>query len=151
MQITNYFDSAERAHWLDKIGLCEWAGGKYLHELLENGSFFDMAGEGARVLMLVEGDELISFCTYAPKDDNQPTDLTQWLGFVYTYPQFRGKRYFGLLLDEALRLAKAQGFDKLYISTDHIGLYEKYGCEFLTEMTDVRGDMSRVYFKEVMK
>ncbi len=151
MQITNYFDSAERAHWLDKIGLCEWAGGKYLHELLENGSFFDMAGEGARVLMLVEGDELISFCTYAPKDDIQPTDLTPWVGFVYTYPQFRGKRYFGLLLDEALRLAKAQGFDKLYISTDHIGLYEKYGCEFLTEMTDVRGDMSRVYFKEVMK
>ena len=123
MQITNYFDSAERAHWLDKIGLCEWAGGKYLHELLENGSFFDMAGD----------------------------DLTPWVGFVYTYPQFRGKRYFGLLLDEALRLAKAQGFDKLYISTDHIGLYEKYGCEFLTEMTDVRGDMSRVYFKEVMK
>lgn len=147
MQITNYFDSAERAHWLDKIGLCEWAGGKYLHELLANGRFFDMAGEGARVLMLVEGDELISFCTYAPKDDIQPTDLTPWVGFVYTYPEHRGRRLFGLLLDEAVRLAASEGREALYISTDHAGLYEKYGCEFLRTMTDVRGEESRVYTK----
>ena len=26
MQITNYFDSDDKAHWLDEIGRCEWAG-----------------------------------------------------------------------------------------------------------------------------
>ncbi|WP_028509129.1 GNAT family N-acetyltransferase [Ruminococcus sp. NK3A76] len=149
MQITNYFDSDDKAHWLDEIGRCEWAGGKYLHELLENGSFFDLAGEGARVLMLVEGGELLSFCTYAPKDDIQPTDLTPWVGFVYTYPEHRGRRLFGLLLDEAVRLAASEGREALYISTDHVGLYEKYGCEFLRTMTDVHGGESRVYIKRI--
>ena len=147
MQITNYFDSADRAHWLTKIKSCEWAAGKYLYKLLTEGGFFDMAGEGARLLLLTEGEELISFCTYAPKDDIVPTELTPWVGFVYTYPQFRGKRYFGLLLDEALKLAASEGREAVYISTDHVGLYEKYGCEFLRTMTDVHGEDARVYVK----
>ena len=151
MKILNYFDTDDRPHWLAELGRCDWAAGRYLCELLTNGSFFEIAGKSSKLLLLTEGDELLAFCTLAERDDIQPTELTPWVGFVYTYPKHRGRHLFGLLLDEALRLTKAQGFDKLYISTDHIGLYEKYGCEFLTEMTDVRGDMSRVYFKEVMK
>lgn len=151
MNIINYFDSSGKSHWLDEIKRCDWGAGAYLCELLENGRFFEMTGMSSKLLLLTEGDELLAFCTLSEKDDIRPTELSPWVGFVYTYPEHRGKRLFGLLLDKALKLAKQQGFDKLYISTDHVGLYEKYGCEFLTEMTDVRGDMSRVYFKEVMK
>lgn len=46
-------------------------------------------GEKSRVMLLVDGDDLISFCTYAEKDDIQPTELTPWIGFVYTFPQYR--------------------------------------------------------------
>ena len=34
--------------------------------------------------------EQISFCTYAEKDDIQPTALTPWIGFVYTFPNIGG-------------------------------------------------------------
>ena len=57
---------------------------------------------------------------------------------------------FGLLLDEAVRLAASEDREELYISTDHMGLYEKYGCEFLRMMTDVRGEESKVYTKYVL-
>ena len=30
--------------------------------------------------MLVDGENLISFCTFADKDDIQPTELTPWIG-----------------------------------------------------------------------
>ena len=51
-----------------------------------------------KVLLLTEDSKLISFCTYAGKDDIQPTELSPWVGFVYTFPEYRGHRYVGLLM-----------------------------------------------------
>ncbi len=101
------------------------------------------------MLLLTDGDELISFCTYAQKDDIQPTELTPWMGFVYRFPKYRGHRYVGLLFKEIERLAKQEHVEKIYISTDYIGLYEKYGCEYKTQMYDMNGKASRVYVKTV--
>lgn len=41
------------------------------------------------------------------------------------------------------------GQKNIYISTDHIGLYEKYGYEFLDTRITVNGEKSRVYVKAV--
>ena len=106
-------------------------------------------GETSKVLMLTEGDELLSFCTYAEKDDIQPTQLTPWVGFVYTFPQYRGHRYLGKLFTEVERLARKEKVREVYISTDHTGLYEKYGCEFYQMMNDMNGEPSRVYRKHI--
>ena len=76
MQVIDYFESDRQEHWLAAIGAADWGAGAFLCELLSRGTFFDAVGEGSRVLLLTEGDELISFCTYAKWDDIQPTDLT---------------------------------------------------------------------------
>ena len=149
MKIISYYESGRREYWLGEIGRCEWSGGIFLHELLSTGIFFDTVGKTSKVLLLTDGDELISFCTYAEKDDIQPTELTPWIGFVYTFPEHRGHRYMGLLFEEIGRLAKEENVRKIYISTDRTGLYEKYGCEYMSEMTDTGGHPSRVYVKKV--
>lgn len=149
MKVINYFDSEKKEHWLDEIKRSDWGAGGFLHELLEQGSFFDTVGKKSKVLLLTDGEELISFCTYAEKDDIQPTELTPWMGFVYTFPEHRGHRYVGLLFDEIERLAKEDGIQEVYISTNHIGLYEKYDCEFRTELKDMDGELSRVYVKKI--
>ena len=46
-------------------------------------------------------------------------------------------------------LARQEGVPALYISTNHVGLYEKYGYEYLTRMTDIEGNPSRVCVKRV--
>lgn len=97
--------------------------------------------------MLTEGGDLISFCTFADKDDIQPTELTPWIGWVYTFPHYRGHRYVGKLLSYAETLTKADGINSIYISTNHNGLYEKYGYEFFGMMKDVHGEDSRVYVR----
>ena len=148
MDIVNYFTTGNKEYWLTKIGECDWGAGKYLCELIRNDTFFDMAGQNSRLLMLVDGDELISFCTLAGKDDIQPTELTPWMGFVYTFPEYRGHRYVGMLFEEIGKILRAEGSSKVYISTDHEGLYEKYGCTFMTVAKSLSGDDSRIYVKE---
>ena len=148
MKVINYFESDKKEIWLEQLKNCEWGAGQFLYELLTQGSFFEATGEKSKVLMLVDGEELISFCTYAEKDDIQPTDLTPWMGFVYTYPKHRGHRYVQLLFDKMEELGKEDNVKTVYISTNHEGLYEKYGCEFKCEMNDMGGEKSRVYIKE---
>ena len=100
--------------------------------------------------MLIDGDKLISFCTFAPYDDINPTELTPWVGFVYTFLEYRGNHYAGLLLDYAESIAAIMGKENIYISTNHIGLYEKYGYEFLKMDKDIHGEDTRVYRKELL-
>ena len=149
MKVINFFDDDRQAHWLEEIKRSDWDAGAFLHKLISNGTFFEAVGEGSKVLLLIDGDELISFCTYAQKDDIQPTELTPWMGFVYTFPEHRGHRYMGLLLEEIERLAKEEHISEVYISTNHIGLYEKYGCEYRTQMSDMDGELSRIYVKKI--
>lgn len=149
MQIIEYFSCDRPEHWLCQIGKSDWEAGKYLYELLKENKLKSLVGEKAKVLMLTDGNQLISFCTYSEKDDIQPTELTPWMGFVYTFPEYRGHRYMGTLFQEIKKLAKADNVQDVYISTGHTGLYEKYGCEFYRMMQDMHGEPTRVYRKHV--
>ena len=149
MKVIDYFKSDRQQHWLEEIKRSDWGAGAYLFELISKGTFFDAVGEESRILLLIEGDALISYCTYAEKDDIQPTELTPWMGFVYTFPEHRGHRYIGKLFDEIERIAREEGISEVYISTNHIGLYEKYGCEYKTQMNDMDGTPSRIYVKKI--
>lgn len=90
MEVINYFASERQEYWLAEIGKSDWRAGQFLYRLLKNGELQDYVGENVKVLLLVDDDELVSYCTYAEKDDIQPTDLTPWIGWVYTFPQRRG-------------------------------------------------------------
>lgn len=150
-QVIDYFESGRKEHWINEIKKSDWGVGAFLYELLRKDTFFETVGEKSKILLLTDGNELISFCTYAEKDDIQPTNLSPWMGFVYTFPKHRGHRYVGMLFDEVERIAQADKVSEVYISTNHIGLYEKYGCEFKTEMKDMDGELSRVYVKRIKK
>jgi predicted GNAT family N-acyltransferase len=147
MEIIEYFSSDNKEYWLSKIKESDWGAGQFLYDLLKNEKLKQLVGEHTRVLMLTDGDTLVSYCTLADKDDIQPTELTPWIGWVYTFPAYRGNRHVGKLLDHAAALAKDAGIKSIYISTNHNGLYEKYGYEFFAMMEDMHGEDSRVYVR----
>lgn len=149
MQIIDYFNCDRQEYWLYQIKKSDWGAGQYLYQLLNENRLKQLVGENVKVLMLTEGDELVSFCTYSEKDDIQPTELTPWIGFVYTFPEYRGNRYMGKLFLEIEKIAKMEKVHDIFISTNHVGLYEKYGCEFYQIMNDVNGEPSRVYRKHI--
>ena len=80
--------------------LPQWEGDRIFHRLLKEDRFHEFYGKKARVLMLTDGTNLVSFCTYAERDDIPETDLTPWMGFVYTAPEYRGRRLMGRLIAE---------------------------------------------------
>lgn len=147
MKIIEYFSTDNKEYWLSKIKESNWGAGKFLYNLLKDEKLKQYVGENTKVLLLVDGENLISFCTFADKDDIQPTELTPWIGWVYTFPNYRGNRYVAKLLAYAEALAEKAGFKNIYISTNHNGLYEKYGYEFFKIMKDIHGEDSRVYIR----
>lgn len=149
LRIIEYFSCDEQSKWLNEIQKSDWSAGQYLYELLRDHRLKELCGESTKVLMLADGEQLVSFCTYAEQDDVREPSLTPWVGFVYTFPAFRGNRYMGQLLDHAEELACGEGHRTIYISTGHTGLYEKYGYSFWKTMKDVNGEDSRVYRKMI--
>lgn len=147
MQVIEYFTTEQKEHWLNEIKKCDWGAGQYLYQLLSENNLKKMVGETALVPMLVDGDRLVAFCTFAPLDDIQPTKLSPWIGFLYTFPSYRGQHCAGMLLDYAESIATVMGREYIYISTNHVGLYEKYGYEFYKMEKDIEGEASRVYRK----
>ena len=150
MEIIDFCASDNKNHWLQEIQKSDWNAGKYLYELLRDQKLKELCGISTKVLLLVDGDRLFSFCTYAEQDDVLDLSLTPWIGFVYTFPKYRGKRRIGKLLEYAYMLAKKDGHQHIYISTGETGLYEKYGYHFWKIMKDVGGEDSRVYKTDVV-
>lgn len=147
MKIIEYFTCENKEHWLREIKKSDWSAGQYLYSLLKEEKLKSLTGATALVLMLTDGDKLVSFCTLTPLDDVQPTEYTPWIGFVYTFPEYRGQHCAGQLLDCAESIAAAMGREYTYISTDHVGLYEKYGYTFLKTAKDISGGETRIYRK----
>lgn len=145
MEIKELNELKDQNYWLSKIKAANWRAAKYLTELLETKEFYTLCGSTSKVFLLIENQDLISFCTFAEKDDIPDTDLTPWIGFVYTFPQFRGKRRIGILIEHICGLAKNEGHNNIYISTDQQGLYENFGFSYDRTLKDRNGEDSLVY------
>ena len=96
-KILEYFTCENKEHWLREIQKSDWGAGQYLYSLLKENKLKVLVGATTLVLMLADGDKLVSFCTLAPLDDVQPTSYTPWVGFVYTFPEYRGQHCAGRL------------------------------------------------------
>ena len=145
LKVISFFETDRRDHWLAELSRSDWRAAAFLCALIREDRFFETFGDRSRLLLLADGDELVSFCTFAERDDIPDTDLTPWIGFVFTFPKLRGHRCAGLLFDEVERLAREEGIPAVYLSTNHVGLYEKYGFIYKTELADMDGSPSRIY------
>lgn len=135
----------ERIRYAEKMRSCDWDAGRYLGDILLNDEAEAVFGEGSQALLLTENGGLLSFCTYAVQDEIDDMTLTPWIGFVYTFPEHRGQRLAGVLIDCAKRMAQADGHDKIYVSSEEKGLYEKYGFTYLKDMPSVHGYITQVF------
>lgn len=149
MEIKELFSTENKEYWTRQIGKSDWGAGQFLYQLLSENRLKELCGETTRVFMLTDGDNLAAFCALEELDDVRDTELGPWIGFVYTFPQYRGHRYMGILLDAAYDAAKKDGAKEIYISTGETGLYEKYGYSFYQMMKDMHGEDSGVYRRAV--
>ncbi len=72
-------------------------------------------------------------------------DLYPWLAALFISEEHRGNCYAQLLVAKAKEDALKAGFKKLYLSTDHIGFYEKYGWTYIGDGYHPWDETTRIY------
>jgi len=79
-------------------------------------------------------------------DFHDRKDLSPNICAVYTEPDCRGRGIAGTLLNLAVDDMKSKRIAPLYLVTDHVGFYERYGWEFLCIVRSEDGpETSRLY------
>ena len=147
MKITEFFESDEttRELLLQALRRCDWVAAKFLLRLLEKGTFAETLGGKGRLCFLLDGDVVVSFLTLTMQDCIAAPDMKPWIGFVFTFPEYRGHGNIGILLDHARKCAASDGAPFVFLATNHTGLYEKYGFNYWGNRKDIHGEDSRIY------
>ena len=87
-------------------------------------------------LILLKGDILVGFISIFPTDGEERKDLSPWYATMYVKEEFRGNGYSKMLNIAILQEAKKRGFKKLYLKTNLVNYYEKFGAKFLDTLNN---------------
>lgn len=107
--------------------------------------YIDRATEYAWFLCL-QGEEIVGGLGTIENDFHDRKDLSPNICAVYTLEEHRDQGIAGRLLGMAVEQLRSKGISPVYLITDHVGFYERYGWEFLC-MVQGEGDeeMTRMY------
>ena len=95
-------------------------------------------------LMLRDG-RTVGCCGIIENDFMVSDEFSPWMCGLYVEKEERGKSLGGRLLNHARMEAFSLGLKKLYLNTDHIGYYEKYGWRYIGDHDHKSGEKARVY------
>ena len=119
---------------------CSWQPGRNLAKRMEAGTVSDGTGD-APAGSVVYKDEW-AFLIGDFDDQGNPRGFgvlsssdfpkgsySPWVGVVFVGEEYRGHRISQHLIEEMERKAKELSYEVIYLVTDHVNLYEKYGYE----------------------
>ena len=86
-------------------------------------------------LILVDNDVLIGFISIFPHDSEALPDLTPWYATMYVKREYRGKGYSRILNDAILEEARKRGYKEIYLKTELVNYYEKFGAIYVKNIT----------------
>lgn len=123
---------------------CSWRAGAYLARLMRENRF----AAWERVFAAFDGEKPVGFCTLTAKDEMPETfAYTPFIGFVFVDEAYRGRRISEHLIAAACAYAKTLGYEKVYLTSDEQGLYEKYGFVKNGEVENIWHEMTQLFAK----
>ena len=96
--------------------------------------------------MCLDGDKIVGGLGVIENDFHDRKDLKPNVCAVYTEEAYRKQGIAGQLLNMVVEDMRSKGISPLYLVTDHIGFYERYGWEFFCMVHgDDEPEMTRMY------
>ena len=86
------------------------------------------------VLGLFDDDKLIGFISLFKYDDNY--DYTPWYATMYVKEEYRAKHYSKILNDALIEEARKLGYEKIYLKSELINYYEKFGAKYIKNLSN---------------
>lgn len=92
------------------------------------------------------GEKIVAGMGVIENDFHDRKDLAPNVCAVYTEKEYRCQGIAGNLLNMVVADTKDKGISPIYLITDHIGFYERYGWEFFCMVQgDGEPNMTRMY------
>jgi GNAT superfamily N-acetyltransferase len=96
--------------------------------------------------LCVDNERIVGGLGVIENDFHNRKDLTPNICAVFVEEKYRSQGIAGKLLNMAVEDLREKGITPVYLLTDHIGFYERYGWEFLCMVQgDGEPQMSRMY------
>ena len=95
--------------------------------------------------VLQKDGEIVACAGLITNDFISRGDLYPWLCALFVNETERRQGYARMLIERCQADAIKAGFAKLYLCTDTVNLYERYGFEYLAQGWHPWGETSRIY------
>ena len=86
------------------------------------------------VLGLIDNKRMLGFISLFKYDGDERCDLSPWYATMYIKKEYRGLGYSKLLNDAILKEALKLGYKRVYLKTDLVNYYEKFGAKYLEQL-----------------
>jgi N-acetylglutamate synthase-like GNAT family acetyltransferase len=120
---------------------CSWKAGPVFAKQMEQNKFT----EWERVFVAIEDNDLAGYCTFVKNDCIPDVEYTPYISCIFVGEKYRGKRLSEKMILTVMEYAKTLKFNEVYIVSNHINLYEKYGFNEIDEKKDYWNNVEKIY------
>ena len=131
----------------DYAEACSWNAGKALADRMDKKEFTDWE----RIIVALDKERICGYCTVSKTDCIPEVSYTPYIGFMFIDELYRGKRLSQQLIQYSMNYLKSVGFEKVYLVSDHINLYEKYGFSVIDRKIAPWGSEEKIYVQDLKK
>lgn len=107
--------------------------------------------EWESMFVAVDENEIVGHASIMKTDYYPIDDIYPWITTVFVTEKYRRMRICGMMIDYINQYAKELGFNRTYIASEHFGIYEKYGYEYLKDIVNYGGGTDHLFTKDLFE
>ena len=137
MEIINIKNNKKYLEEYCKLCYLEWGNSKKIeiNNYVEDKINQILTGDKViSILGLIDNDILLGLVSLFKYDGDERRDLTPWYATMYVKEEYRGLGYSKILNDSLINEAFKLGYKKVYLKTDLVNYYEKFGAVYLEDL-----------------